>query len=119
MERFNRTKKWKVIYLWADILDFLHYILMYEDIESFKWQIDYNKFTEFFLKNLPNPWILKVDLEDFKKYFIKYIFKSLSDLNSNVKDFSEKLEDRTNEKLVLVDKSEELKEYIKNYNPLI
>lgn len=111
-------EKWKILYMWADVLDFLHHILMFPDIVNLKWQIDLSKFTKYFLELLEIPWIKKIELDDFIYNFSKFIFKSPEDWHKGFKDFSEKMEKRTEKKVDLIGISENFKKYINDYKSL-
>ncbi len=107
--------KWKIVYMWADVLDFLHYVTLYKDFINIKWLINSVKIFDYISSLVPIPWIKKLDFQEFYKYFKKYIFSWITEINDHAKALAENFDNRTEWKVDLIKISDDFKNYIWNY----
>lgn len=107
--------KWKIVYMWADVLDFLHYVTLYKDFINIKWLINSVKIFDYISSLVPIPWIKKLDFQEFYEYFKKYIFSWITEINDHAKALAENFDNRTEWKVDLIKISDDFKNYIWNY----
>ena len=101
--------------MWADVLDFLHYVTLYKDFINIKWLINSVKIFDYISSLVPIPWIKKLDFQEFYEYFKKYIFSWITEINDHAKALAENFDNRTEWKVDLIKISDDFKNYIWNY----
>lgn len=112
------NKKAKIIYIGADILDFLHYVINFNGFIDLRSHISIDELIVFFIDKRKTPGITKIKLDDFIKNFSDNVFIPIKEMNDGVKELNKKLWNKTDWKFDLIKKSKEFEDYISNYTEL-